>query len=421
MSANNPSGWAVPGSRIYWRINLALFLAGFSTFSLLYCVQPLMPMFAQQFQIGAAESSLALSLSTGCLALAILCAGALSEGRDRRWVMFGSMTLAATCNLAAALVNDWHTLLVARALAGLSLGGVPAVAMAYLADEIDPRGLGLSIGLYVSGTAFGGMAGRVGTSMLADVWSWHTALASLSVLDLAAALGFALLLPASRHAAVKRQGIPLARHLRIWRGQLTDPALPLLFMVGCLCMGVFVTIYNYAGFRLLAPPFGLSPTQIGLIFCAYVFGMAASSAAGGMADRLGQAPVLIAGVLATTVGVLLTLWPHLIGAIGGIVILTIGFFMTHAVASGWVGRMAGAHKGHAASLYLLAYYLGSSVLGSIGGWFWEHGGWLGVCLFALAGAGIMMGCALKLRQSRIPISSTSATVPTSNATAPSNA
>jgi YNFM family putative membrane transporter len=295
------------------------------------------------------------------------------------------------------------------------------MASAILADEIDPRGLGLSIGLYVSGTAFGGMAGRVGTSMLADVWSWHTALASLSVLDLAAALGFALLLPASRHAAVKRQGIPLARHLRIWRGQLTDPALPLLFMVGCLCMGVFVTIYNYAGFRLLAPPFELSPTQTGLIFCAYVFGMAASSAAGGMADRPGQAPVLIAGVLATTVGVLLTLWPHLIGAIGGIVLLTIGFFMTHAVASGWMGRMAGAHKGHAASLYLLAYYLGSSVLGSIGGWFWEHGGWLGVCLFALAGAGIMMGCALKLRQSRMPTSSTSATVPTSNATAPSNA
>lgn len=421
MSANTPSGWAAPGSRIYWRINLALFLAGFSTFSLLYCVQPLMPMFAQQFQIGAAESSLALSLSTGCLALAILCAGALSEGRDRRRVMFASMALAAVCNLAAALANDWYALLVARALAGLSLGGVPAVAMAYLADEIDPRGLGLSIGLYVSGTAFGGMAGRVGTSMLADVWSWHTALASLSVLDLAAALGFALLLPASRHAGLKRQHMPLPQHLRIWRSQLTDPALPLLFTVGCLCMGVFVTIYNYAGFRLLAPPFGLSPTQIGLIFCAYVFGMAASSAAGALADRLGQAPVMIAGVLATTAGVLLTLWPHLIGAIGGIVILTIGFFMTHAVASGWVGSMAGAHKGHAASLYLLAYYLGSSVLGSVGGWFWEHGGWLGVSLFALAGAGTMLGCALKLRRSRMPISSPSAAVPASNATAPSNA
>ena len=355
-----------------------------------------MPMFAQQFHVGPAQSSLALSLSTGCLALAILCAGALSEGRDRRRMMFVSMALAAVCNLAAALVPSWHGLLVARALAGLSLGGVPAVAMAYLAEEIDPRGLGLSIGLYVGGTAFGGMAGRVGTSFMADAWSWHVAMASLSVLDLAAAAGFALLLPASRHA-IKRQGLPLAQHLRIWKGQLADPHLPLLFATGFLCMGVFVTVYNYAGFRLMAPPFGLSASQIGLIFCAYVFGMASSSMAGGLADRLGQAPVLVAGVLTTAAGVLLSLWPTLVGAIGGIVLLTIGFFMAHSVASGWVGRMAGAHKGHAASLYLLAYYLGSSVLGSVGGWFWEHGGWAGICAFALVGLAIMLACALLLR------------------------
>ena len=398
MSASkpSPSGWAVPGSRTYWRINIALFLAGFSTFSLLYCVQPLMPLFAQQFQVSPAASSLTLSLSTGCLAIAILCAGALSEGRDRRLVMFGSMALAAACNLVAALLPNWHGLLLARALAGLSLGGVPAVAMAYLAEEIDPRGLGLSIGLYVSGTAFGGMAGRVMTSVIADMWSWHVAMASLSVLCLVAAAGFALLLPPSRHA-IKRQGLPLAEHLRIWRGQLTDPHLPLLFATGFLCMGVFVTAYNYAGFRLMAPPFDLSPTQIGLIFCAYVFGMAASSTAGGLADRLGQPPVLVAGVLITAAGVLLTLLPHLAGVIGGIVLLTIGFFTTHAVASGWVGRMAGARKGHAASLYLLAYYVGSSVLGSAGGWFWEHGGWGAVCAYALGAVAIMLGCALKLR------------------------
>src|SRR6218665_3047240 len=147
----------------------------------------------------------------------------------------------------------------------------------------------------------------------------------------------------------------------------------------------------------MAPPLGLSATQIGLIFCAYVFGIVSSSTAGGMADKLGQGPVLVAGVLTTAAGVLLSLLPNLPGAIGGIVLLTIGFFMAPSVASGWVGRMAGAHKGHAASLYLLAYYLGSSVLGSVGGWFWEHGGWGGVCAFALVALGLMLACALSLR------------------------
>ncbi len=53
------------------RIRLALFLAGFATFSLLYSVQPVLPEFARAFQVDAATASLPLSLATGALALAI--------------------------------------------------------------------------------------------------------------------------------------------------------------------------------------------------------------------------------------------------------------------------------------------------------------------------------------------------------------
>ena len=47
--------------------------------------------------------------------------------------------------------------------------------------------------------------------------------------------------------------------------------------------------------------------------------------------------------------------------------LTIGFFGAHSVASSWVGRRATRDRAHATALYLFAYYLGSSVLGSLGG------------------------------------------------------
>ena len=154
-----------PGSAAYRRISFALFLAGFASFSLLYCVQPLLPVFAREFNIGAAQSSLALSLSTGFLAASILCASALSERFGRRGMMFASMSIAALFNFASALAQGWHSFLVARALEGFVLGGAPAVEMAYLAEEIHPQGLGLSMGLYVGGTAFGGMVGRVGMSM----------------------------------------------------------------------------------------------------------------------------------------------------------------------------------------------------------------------------------------------------------------
>ena len=393
--------WVQAGTPAYRRISLALFLAGFATFSLLYCVQPVLPELAQHFSLGAAGSSFALSVSTGCLAVAIFVAGALSEGRDKRRVMFASMALAALCNLGAALAPTWGTLLAARALEGVLLGGVPAVAMAYLSDEIHPRGLGFSMGLYVGGTAFGGMAGRVGMSALADQLGWRVAMGTLSVLGLLAAVGFVLLLPRSQRAApsaAKGPSLGLAYHLGTWRTHLQTPGLLPLFLSAFALMGVFVSLFNYAGFRLAAAPYGLNQTQIGLIFCVYLFGIVASPAAGALADRWGRGPVLVGGVALMSAGVVLTLAAPLLAVIAGIAVLTFGFFVAHAVASAWVGQLAMQSKGHASSLYLLAYYLGSSVLGSAGGWFWEHGRWPALVAFSLVLLVGALALALRLRR-----------------------
>ncbi len=369
-----------PRSAAYKRIALALFLAGFSTFSLLYCVQPLLPAFAREFGLGAASSSLSLSLSTGMLAVSILCAGALSERTGRRGLMFASMTLAALFNVFAALSPSWNLLLIWRALEGFALGGVPAVAMAYLAEEIASEGLGFSMGLYVGGTAFGGMVGRIGMSVLEEHFSWRTAMLAIGVVDLVAAAAFVMLLPPSRRF-VKRTDLTLRHHFRLWGAQLRHARLPFVFAIGFLVMGAFVTIYNYAGFRLTAAPFNLSSTACGLIFGAYLFGMVSSSSAGALADRLGRAPVLVSGLLVFAAGLALTLSHSLAAIVVGIVLVTIGFFIAHSVASSWVGHLAGSAKGHAASLYLLAYYLGSSVLGSVGGTFWQHGAWTSVAAY----------------------------------------
>jgi MFS transporter, YNFM family, putative membrane transport protein len=369
-----------PNSAAYRRIALALFLAGFSTFSLLYCVQPLLPAFAREFHLGAAASSLSLSLSTGLLAVSILCAGALSERVGRRGLMFVSMTAAAVFNILAAASPSWKLMLLCRALEGFALGGVPAIAMAYLAEEIATTGLGFSMGLYVSGTAFGGMVGRIGMSALEQYFSWRIAMLTIGVVDLLAAVAFVLLLPPSRRF-VKRTDLTLQHHLELWKAQLLHMRLPFVFGIAFLAMGAFVTIYNYAGFRLTAPPFNLSSTEVGLIFAAYLFGMVSSSCAGAFADKLGKGPVLISGLIIFAFGLAATLSTSVSLSIVGIVLVTIGFFVAHSIASGWVGQLAGAAKGHAASLYLLAYYAGSSVLGSLGGSFWQHGEWSAVVAY----------------------------------------
>lgn len=394
--ASPTESWFERGSAAYVRVSLAFFLAGFATFSLIYCVQPLLPVLAEAFEVGPAEAALALSLTTGFLALGIACAGALSQALGRRGLMFASICGAALMNIAAALAPDWPLMLAARALEGLILGGVPAVAMAYLGEEIHPRGLGFTMGLYIGGTALGGMLGRVGTGLLAEATSWSSALCALGALDLVAATGFFLLLPPSRHF-VRRPGFDIAFHLAAWGHHLRDGGLAALFLIGGLAMGAFVTIYNYAGFRVLAPPYELNPAHVSLIFTAYLFGVLASWAAGYFADRAGRGPVLIAGIAIAIAGVTLTMLAPLAVVIGGIVVLTIGFFVAHAVASGAVAALAATTKGHAASLYLLSYYIGSSIMGAAGGWFWDRWGWTAVVAFALALLGVALGAGLYVK------------------------
>ena len=370
--------WIRRGTAEYRAVGFALFLAGFACYSLIYCVHPLLPAFARSFGVSPAESSLSLSLTTGMLAFSILIASAFSQALGRRGMMFCSLLLAALCNIATAVTPSWSGLLVARAIEGMVIGGVPAVAIAYLSEEIDPENLGKTIGLYVAGTAF---------------TSWRMALGIIGVLGLMAACGFLALLPRSRNF-VARPGFDPLFHLRTWGMQLRNRALLRIYVCGFLMTSAFVTLFNYVIFRLSGPPYSLSQSVISLIFLTYAFGMVSSSVAGGLADRFGRRPLLIAGFLIMLVGIGLTLADSFGLIFGGVVLVTTGFFIAHSVASGSIGPLAGASKGHAASLYLLFYYMGSSIVGSVGGWFWQHGGWGWVA--ALTGSLAFLGAILAI-------------------------
>ena len=376
------------GTRAYWRASIALLFAGYATFSLLYCVQPLLPSFSTAFNVTPAQSSLSLSLTTAALALAVFVAGFVSEGWSRHRLMTLSLTLSALLTIGVSITPQWHQLLVLRTLEGLALGGVPAVAMAYLAEEVHPDGLGLAMGLYVGGTAIGGMAGRVITGVVADLFSWRVAIGTIGVLGILSMLAFRALLPPSRHF-VPRRGLGFTHHRTALLKQFTRPGLSLLFLLGFVLMGSFVTLYNYIGYRLLAPPYQLNQTEIGAIFVVYLTGVIASPWSGRMADTFGRARVLNASLLLMLLGLALTLLHPLAAIAAGIACVTFGFFAGHSVASGWVGRLAKDAKGQAAALYLLAYYIGSSVVGSYGGHVWAGFGWNGVA--GLVGVLLVIG------------------------------
>src|ERR1700733_11202583 len=102
------------GTAAYRRLALALVIAGLATFALLYSVQSLLPVFAREFHVSAAESSLVVSLATGAMALMLLIASVVSDRVGRREMMVTSLFAAAILTIVSAALPTWHALLFTR-------------------------------------------------------------------------------------------------------------------------------------------------------------------------------------------------------------------------------------------------------------------------------------------------------------------
>jgi len=370
------------GTKEFRQVNLAFFAAGFVTFITLYDMQPLLPVFSQEFSLPAALGSLPLSVATGTLAVAMLFVGTLSENLGRKRVMVASLFLTSLLALFTSLTQSFSALLSIRLFQGIALAGLPAVAMAYLSEEIAPESLSSAMGLYISGNAIGGMTGRIFTATIAEHYSWRIALAAIGVSCLLLSLYFARFLP--RSANFRRRAFAARYMFSSLRKQIEDPGLLFLYGISFVIMGCFVTLYNYITFRLLAAPISLSHSAVSWIFLVYLLGSFSSSAIGHLVERVGRSRALMLSLTTMAAGALVTLSSVLGVIVGGVAIFTCGFFGAHAIASSWVGSRAQTARAQAASLYLFSYYLGSSVSGTAGGLFWSSYHWQGVVLLILA-------------------------------------
>ncbi|WP_203919197.1 MFS transporter [Rugosimonospora africana] len=362
-----------PGSRPARRLTLAMLAAGLSAFSLLYFTQALLPAIGAAFRVGPAASSLTVSCATGALALAILPLSSVAESVGRTRLMRGGLLVACVLAFASALMPRFWMLLFTRALIGVALAAVVAVAMGHLGDEIHPTGIGAAIGLYVSGNSLGGVLGRLIPGAAQDLGSWRLAVAVLAGCSAVMVAAFLVLLPPARRfqPTPARLGAHASALRELWR----DPGVRRLCAVGFLLMGGFVACYNYLSYRLTSAPIGLSGTLASLLFLAYLAGTASSTVAGRLADRHGRRAVIGAGGVLSLAGLALTLPDNLAAITVGLVVFTAGFFVAHSVASGWMAARVSRYRAQASAMYLMAYYLGSSALGWAIGLAYLHSGW----------------------------------------------
>ncbi|MCC3266082.1 MFS transporter [Arthrobacter sp. zg-Y786] len=381
------------GSHGYRGVLIGLAAAGMATFAQLYSVQGVLPGMARDLDITASSAALTVSAATLGLAAAVIPWAAAADRFGRLPVMRLAIVAAVVLGLLVPFSPDLPVLLALRFAEGAAMGGIPAVALAYLNEEVSRVHAAVAAGSYVSGTTIGGLAGRLVAAPVADAADWRVGVGVVSLLAAGAGIVFMLTAPKQQGFVPLRRSDPGPGLGGRLLANLRNPRQLTLYMQGFLLMGGFVAVYNYLGFRLGAAPFSLPQSVASFLFLAYLAGTWSSRSAGALAGRLetrgGRKTVLLGSTAVMAAGLALTLAAWLPAVIAGLVVFTGGFFAAHSIASGWAPFLATEGRAQSSSLYNLFYYAGSSLLGWIGGIFFQAFGWAGLSAYV----GVLMALA----------------------------
>jgi YNFM family putative membrane transporter len=377
-------------NREFWKIIFSLLLASLFIFANLYAVQPLLPIFMDEFQVSVSTSSLAMSLTIIGLIIGLVVLGFFSDRNGRRMYIIYSLLASAIPFFLLPLADSYNVFLLLRFVQGFALAGVPAAALAYISEEIAPKNIGYATALYISSNALGGMIGRVLAGFLTDRFSWQTAFIIFGTTGIVLFAAVLFLLPKSRH--FEPGALTFAKDVEGFWFHLKNPSLLAVFGLGAVLQISFTGVWTYLPFHMENPPFSMSLQSISYLFFAYGIGVVGSPMAGRAAEKFGLRKVRRAGVFILSAGILLTLSSFVWLIVVGLCVTCLGFFTAHSLTAASVGQQATHHKGSASSLYLVSYYIGVAAGSSLLSPMWTNGGWNGLVVFAALLPLIYLSC-----------------------------
>ena len=337
-----------------------------------------------------------VSAATLGVALSAPFFGAFAERLPRKRVIVISLLGVSIPTLLAATSTTLAQLIFWRFLQGITVPGIIAVVITYIGEEWPPEKVALTMSFYVSGTALGGLLGRISSGILADRYSWRISFLVLGAASLAGAAAVAAWLPHGRQrvkSPATTQGE--SSFFNQVRGLFRSRRLVATFAVGFNVLFSLVGVFTWITFHLHAAPYLLSTTALSSLFLVYLIGLIVTPAAGYLITRVGLRAGIAGAIVCAIAGVLLTLAPSLPVIIAGLALLCSGVFIAQTASSSHLRVAAPAGtRVTAAGLYITFYYLGGAAAGVIPGAFWALGGWPACVGFIVAMQAVGLAIAL---------------------------
>lgn len=360
------------GSNRYKRIRTVIALPGLVIFSQIYFFQPLLPTLVDGFSITPAISSLTITGGMFGIAMGLFLLAIWADKWERKKLIITSLLCVSLTTILSAVSWNFPVLILFCFLKGILVAGFLSVTLAYIVEEVAVQKVGVIIGIYLAGNVLGGMWGRVVAGIISSVYDWRITTVVIGLIGVVITIILMKKLPVSSHLPQKIYGF---QKLISMKAFLKDPLLLQIFLIMVLLMGVFVSVYNYLSFRLENPPFSLPRSLISFVFLFYTMGMVGSLVTGAMTRR--YSPFILLKVLfmlffASLLGLAFN---SLFLLVLGLALFTYSLFGIHTIMNKIIALHVIHEKSTANSLYLISYYVGSGVIGSLTGVLIQQWGW----------------------------------------------
>ncbi|MEU4196860.1 MFS transporter [Kribbella sp. NPDC026611] len=240
----------------------------------------LLPLVSKSLDVSVASAGQMVTLYALAYAIAAPVMAALIASWPRRLVLLVGLCTFVAANLATAAAPTLAWLLVSRAAAGTAGSLATPTAMAAASELVPPERRGRALAIVVGGLSFATALGSPLGLLIAAAGHWRTTLFFVAALGVAAAIGVARTIPASRPsspAPSMKARLIVVRDLRVLRVLITSFA---------AFTGYYV-VYTYIAV-VLQPAAGNREAVLTALLVMYgVSGLVGNHLAGQAVDRWG--------------------------------------------------------------------------------------------------------------------------------------
>ena len=267
-------------------------------------VSPILPTYAESFQVSYTLVGFVVSSFAITRMILDMPAGLLSRRFDKKKIMISGLVLLSTSSVLAGMAPDYITLVIARMLEGAGSALYVTTATVFLAQISGEEKRGQWMSLYMGMLLLGAIFGPTFGGILADTFDIRAPFFAYAIIT-GLAVAPTLVLPKLTNSGKEASPFEMRGIVRDMRHVLSNPSFLLVTFT------VFTTFLLRTGVRTtLVPLFaannlGLDSSAIGLVLTIGAITTAITiTPMGSISDRIGRkAPLALC--LVTTAGVTL--------------------------------------------------------------------------------------------------------------------